>query len=80
MGQCVFRVENDTLSVRYCTNEAIVGGYCVEHLMKNPNEPTRCLMMIPAGEPGNEAGTTDIRCEGARVPGQPPYCAAHQAS
>lgn len=77
MSQCVHRVENGLAPV-YCTNEESVGGYCVNHRMENPNEATRCLMQIPPGEPGNEAGTTTLRCKGPRVYGQPPYCAAHQ--
>lgn len=77
---CVFRYDMDTSSPRPCPNEAHpgMGGYCVEHARENPNDPLRCLTMIDPGEPGNEAGTTTLRCKGTRVPGQPPYCAAHQ--
>ncbi len=41
---CVYRAEN-TLSPVYCPNEAVsgFGGYCVDHKMENPAEPTRCV-------------------------------------
>lgn len=79
MSQCVYRLE-DTLHPVYCPNDAHpgMGGFCVDHRMKNPNNPLRCLRMIQPGEAGNEAGTNDVRCEGSRVPGQGDYCAAHQ--
>jgi len=79
MSQCVYRLEN-TLSPVLCENEAQVGGFCAEHRMKNPNEQTRCLRMIPPGGVGNELGTTDVRCEGVRIPGRSSYCVDHQTS
>lgn len=76
---CVFRVENDTLSTVYCPNEAApgFGGYCATHELENPNASGRCLIQIPPGEPGNEAGTKDLRCKSRAVYGRGPYCATH---
>ena len=78
-SRCVYRLE-DTLSPVYCQNEAQpgLGGYCADHARKNPNDPTRCLRMIAPGEPGNEVGTTDLRCEGSRTYRSGPYCDDHQ--
>lgn len=82
MPGCVFRFDMDTSSPHYCPNEAHpgMGGYCLEHARENPNDPLRCLMQIPPGDPGNELGTTTLRCKGTRVYGHAPYCAAHQPS
>jgi hypothetical protein len=78
---CVFRLEN-TLSVRYCPNEAEggFGGYCAEHELENPNSPNRCVTRIEPGQPGNEAGTTDVRCTGRvlALVGAGRHCTAHQ--
>lgn len=82
---CVFRYDMDTSAPRPCPNEAgpSFGGYCAEHELENPNARDRCLMQIPPGEPGNEAGTTDLRCKSRAVHGAPAgsgrYCAAHAA-
>lgn len=80
MSQCVFRVESSHLVPVYCTNEALVGGYCVDHELENPNAPNRCVTRIDPGQPGNEAGTTDIRCTGRvlALVGSGRHCSAHQ--
>jgi hypothetical protein len=79
---CVYRYDMNTSSPHYCPNaaEGGLGGYCREHAMENPNNPNRCLMQIPPGEPGNETGTTDLRCKGQRAYDRSPtsYCEAHR--